>query len=236
LEGAVLRHRAFFIRASSGDALGRLNLPHSPFATGMMDRGTQKVAPDFSDYVDAFRDVAGMGRQAALRIYALLPLGLVVGALRSLHTSGWLKFPGVWMLLSVLLALSCLWYRASLKARYPALLAGLVVCAASVICFSADWIVQTRYDFRGRGSMDFYVPQRSPLWREPRPEQLLPGAKSWEDDRFFDFGKDWIAVGKPWLEVNWLMVILRMMAYTSIPYVVFSGILVLVPNLVAGRR
>jgi hypothetical protein len=196
-----------------------------------MDRGTQKVAPGFSDYIDAFREVISLWRQWALRVYSVLPFGFVLAAFRSLYREGWLVFPVVWGILMILLALSFTWYRASKKARRPALLAGIFICAVFVICFRTDWIVLTRYDFMGRESFDFYLPPQSPFWLEPRPEQLLPGAKAWEVYRFFDFGKDWTPVREPWLEVSWLAVTFRLMAYTIIPYVGLSGVLRLAPNL-----
>ena len=127
----------------------------------------------------------------------------------------------------VLRLVSCL----SKKVRWPALLAGIFVCAVSVSCFRTDWIVFTRCELMGRTSIDFYAPPRSPFWLEPSPEQSLPGAGSWEDYRFFDLAKDETLVGKPWLEVNWVAVILRMMVYTAVPYLGFSAILTLVQRL-----
>lgn len=176
----------------------------------------------------SFPDTVEVSLEVVATICALLPAGSIVAAFLSLYPQGWLKFPAVWGILAILLLLSELWWRVATKTRRRSMLAGIFAVAACVVSFRTDWIVMTRYSYMGNLSMNSYVPPRSPLWRPPTPGQLVPGATSWNNYRFFYGGGAGGPAGEPWLEVNWVGVTFRLAAFTIAPFIVISGILKLV--------
>ncbi|WP_367873340.1 hypothetical protein [Luteolibacter sp. Populi] len=189
-----------------------------------MDRGTQKTAPGYFEYVEAFRELIGV----IVRIGALLPIGLVVAAFSTVHSLGWFKVPIVGVAFAAFLVIfsvfSFAWYRVAKKTKRPALLAAMVVCALLAVSFRTDWIVGIRYGSVDGEWSDTYTPPRSPFWLKPTPDQLLPGAKAW-DHRFLYPAKDATWVGEASLEVNWLWMSARVLGYMIIPFAGISRIL-----------
>ena len=91
----------------------------------------------------------------------------------------------------------------------------------------------TRYEYGGKVSLGGQALARSPFWSPPSPGKSATGAKSWKGYCFPDLGKDHMLIGEPWLEVNWVAVLARMLFYTVAPFLVLSGLLTVYEQ---GRR
>ncbi|WP_035601593.1 hypothetical protein [Haloferula sp. BvORR071] len=195
-----------------------------------MDRGSQKTAPGISEYVAALIEAASLWRQIVQWCCALLPLGLMLGLLATLCQFGWPSiFSGSFLavLWPIFLALSCVWYRFAMRTPRSALLAGVFAGALGLTCAKIDWMLVTSHQDEGvryRQSMFEALPP-APLWRRPTPEQFRPGAKSWRDCVFSAKDDDGSSMGVPSPVPNWLLIWLRLLAYTIIPFAGLSGLL-----------